>query len=262
MTERSIWYLIQTNATKGPSLPGIAMIALPTTLRQPESEAPETNLRLRKVGSIVADDYRRAHVMKQFGIEFCCGGGIALAEACERKKVDVEQVIAAIEDVGQTALSVPHGVGRWSDDLLMHYIEDTHHEYVRQAIPTLRAFTRKVAKVHGEAVPALVEVADTFETMAVEMEAHMAYEEDVLFAAIRRQPDSAVELVDRAEEEHVVVGEAMHRIRELTHDFTPPDWACATYRAAFALLEEFESDLHAHVHLENNVLFARLPAGS
>lgn len=236
------------------------MISLPTTSKTPESDAPDTNLRLRKVGAIVAEDYRRAHVMKQFGIEFCCGGGIALAEACERRQVDVEAVVAAIADVGQTVARVPHGVGKWSDDLLMHYIEDTHHVYVRQAIPTLRAFTRKVAKVHGEAVPELVEVADTFEAMAAEMEAHMAYEEEVLFAAIRRQPDSASELVDRAEEEHVAVGDAMHRIRELTGNYTPPDWACATYRAAFALLEEFESDLHAHVHLENNVLFARLSA--
>lgn len=238
------------------------MISLPTTSRQPESEAPATDMRLRKVGSIVAEDYRRAHVMKQFGIEFCCGGGIALEEACNRKQVDVEAVLAAIAEVGQTAALVPDGVGRWSDDLLMHYIEDMHHVYVRQAIPTLRAFTRKVAKVHGEAVPELVEVADTFETMAAEMEAHMAYEEDVLFAAIRRQPDSALDLVDRAEEEHVAVGEAMQRIRDLTDNFTPPDWACATYRAAFALLEEFEADLHAHVHLENNVLFARLPAAN
>lgn len=238
------------------------MITLPTTLNQPESDTPDTNLRLRKVGSIVAEDYRRAHVMKQFGIEFCCGGGIALAEACERKQVDVEEVIAAIGDVGQTTARVPHGVGKWSNDLLMHYIEDTHHVYVRNALPTLRAFTRKVARVHGEAVPELVAVADTFENMAAEMEAHMAYEEDVLFAAIRRQPDAAMELVDRAEEEHVVVGEAMQRIRELTDNFTPPDWACATYRAAFALLEEFEADLHAHVHLENNVLFARLAAAT
>lgn len=222
----------------------------------------ETSLRLRKVGAIVAEDFRRAHVMKHFGIEFCCGGGIALQEACERKQVDVEHVLAALAQVDQADTRVPQGVKKWSNELLMHYIEETHHGYVRQVIPTLRAFTRKVAKVHGEAVPELVEVADIFESMAVEMEAHMAYEEDVLFAAIRRQPDEAMELVDRAEEEHVAVGDAMHRIRQLTDNFTPPDWACATYRAAFVLLEEFEADLHAHVHLENNVLFTRLPAAS
>ncbi|MCB0616560.1 MAG: hemerythrin domain-containing protein, partial [Phaeodactylibacter sp.] len=44
-------------------------------------------------------------------------------------------------------------------------------------------------------------------------------------------------------------------IRELSNGFTPPEGACNTYRVLYALLEEFEEDLHRHVHLENNILF-------
>ncbi|MBS0617086.1 MAG: iron-sulfur cluster repair di-iron protein, partial [Spirochaetes bacterium] len=29
------------------------------------------------------------------------------------------------------------------------------------------------------------------------------------------------------------------------------------YRVAFALLKEFEDDLHMHIHLENNILFPK-----
>ena len=36
-----------------------------------------------------------------------------------------------------------------------------------------------------------------------------------------------------------------------------PDSACPTYRALYHGLEEFERDLHHHVHLENNILFPR-----
>lgn len=234
------------------------MIPLTTTSKETAPDQRMSDLRSRKVGAIVAEDYRRAHVMKHYGIEFCCGGGIALEEACKRQEVDLEKVMAAIAEVDQSVSDVPAGVNRWSNELLIHYIEDTHHRFVREAIPTLRAFTTKVARVHGEALPELGEIAATFESMASEMEAHMAYEEDVLFKAIRSQPEHAKDLVDRAESEHVAVGDAMRRIRTLTEDFTPPDWACATFRAAYALLEEFEANLHAHVHLENNVLFARL----
>jgi regulator of cell morphogenesis and NO signaling len=49
----------------------------------------------------------------------------------------------------------------------------------------------------------------------------------------------------------------MRRIRALSHEFTPPEGACNTYRGLFAKLEEFEEDLHRHVHLENNVLFPK-----
>ncbi|HLM55010.1 MAG TPA: hypothetical protein VK422_02710 [Pyrinomonadaceae bacterium] len=38
-------------------------------------------------------------------------------------------------------------------------------------------------------------------------------------------------------------------------DFRPPADACFSFRALYAALEEFEQDLHRHVHLENNVLF-------
>ncbi len=212
----------------------------------------------RKVGAIVADDYRRARVMKQFGIEFCCGGGIPLEEACRRQGVSVDEVTSALQELEQGPAGVTSQAARWSNDLLIHYIEETHHGYVRGAIPSLIQFTAKVARVHGAAVPELVEIAETFEAMASEMEAHMSFEEDVLFPAIRTNPDNVSAFLDQAEEEHEAVGDAMRRIRTLSNDFSPPDWACATYRAAFTLLEEFETDLHAHVHLENNVLFPRM----
>lgn len=212
------------------------------------------------MGAIVAADYRRARVMKQFGIEFCCGGGIPLEEACRRQNVDVEEVLTALGGLERGSEGLTTQAASWSNELLIHYIVETHHGYVRQAIGPLRHFTSKVARVHGNAVPALHEIASTFETMATEMEEHMAYEEDVLFPAIKTDEALASELVVRAEEEHVAVGDAMKKIRELADDFTPPDWACATYRASFTLLEEFEEDLHTHVHLENNVLFARLMA--
>jgi regulator of cell morphogenesis and NO signaling len=59
------------------------------------------------------------------------------------------------------------------------------------------------------------------------------------------------------EAEHEEAGDDMRAIRELTQGYALPAFACATYRACFEELQEFEWDLHRHVHLENNVLFPR-----
>ncbi|HXI39332.1 MAG TPA: hypothetical protein VNH18_11110 [Bryobacteraceae bacterium] len=45
--------------------------------------------------------------------------------------------------------------------------------------------------------------------------------------------------------------------RTLSGGFQPPEGACPTYRALYHGLEEFEHDLHRHVHLENNIVFPR-----
>ena len=59
------------------------------------------------------------------------------------------------------------------------------------------------------------------------------------------------------EQEHETEGERFREIAELSTNYTPPSDACSTYRVAFALLKEFENDLHLHIHLENNILFPK-----
>jgi len=57
--------------------------------------------------------------------------------------------------------------------------------------------------------------------------------------------------------EHDDAGALLARIRELSHDFTPPGDACPSFIGLYRGLEDFERDLHHHVHLENNILFPR-----
>ena len=57
--------------------------------------------------------------------------------------------------------------------------------------------------------------------------------------------------------EHDSAGERMRQIRSASDNFKPPADACTSYQAAYQDLEEFEKDLHLHVHLENNILFPR-----
>jgi regulator of cell morphogenesis and NO signaling len=222
-----------------------------------------TLLGKRSVGDIVAEDYRRGAVLKRYGIDFCCGGSKTLESACQKNGIALEEVARAL------VASNGHGVGgadrtaSWGPGFLSDYIVNEHHSYVRESLPVLSAFTRKVAAVHGHTRPELIDVALRVEDVRIELESHMASEEGTVFPLIKglaageHSGKTLRDLIGEMEEEHDAAGALMREIRRLCADYVPPEGACATYRATFAKLEEFESDLHRHVHLENNVLFPK-----
>ena len=117
-------------------------------------------------------------------------------------------------------------------------------------------------------------MASLVEQVAAEMTANRAKEERVLFPFIastaeasrqgRPLPEAPFGPIENPirmmEDEHDSAGAAMARIRELTSGYSVPDDGCTTYRVCFQALEAFEPDLHAHVHLENNILFPKARA--
>jgi hypothetical protein len=75
---------------------------------------------------------------------------------------------------------------------------------------------------------------------------------------LARRPFGAIDNPIRMmEADHEAAGAAMARIRELTGGYVAPEDGCTTYRVGLQELEAFEQDLHAHVHLENNILFPK-----
>jgi regulator of cell morphogenesis and NO signaling len=231
-------------------------------------------LKDRTIGELVAEDYRRATVFKKHGIDFCCGGGKTLEAACRKRGIDLLDMRSALEhaESGRTIDSAR--VSSWSPDFLADFIVNEHHAYVRESMPLLREFAFKVARVHGEANPEVIQIAEIFDGLAAEMEEHMRKEERVLFPYVKEMVKTAVETqpaspppfgsvenpIRMMEHEHDRAGAAMREIRSLSCDFTPPEHACNTYRVLYAKLEEFEDDLHRHVHLENNILFPKILA--
>jgi regulator of cell morphogenesis and NO signaling len=220
------------------------------------------------VGDIVAGNSRTAAVFQELGIDFCCGGRRTLAEACLQHNLDEDAVLTAVE----RACVGPDSSAKfdtWSPEQLIGHIVANHHAYVRRAMPSLIAFTQKLAAVHGSRHPELAEIAGIVQDIAAEMASHMAKEERVLFpyidalshavrdgVAAPPAPFGPVENPIRMmEEDHEAAGAAMARIRELTGGYAVPDDGCATYRVCLEELNAFERDLHQHVHLENNILF-------
>lgn len=219
----------------------------------------------RTVGELVAEDYARAAVFTELGIDFCCGGGRSTARACASAGVEPARLVDALTAVDARGADAPAADPRsWPLRRLVTHIEEEHHTYVRRTLPVLDAWTDKIARVHGGRHPELVEVRGLFQELAGEMTRHLDDEEQVLFPQVTALEAAspgggpvADTVVKALEDDHEHAGATMRRIRDLTGGFRPPADACTTYRATFALLEEFEQDLHRHVHLENNVLFPR-----
>ena len=59
------------------------------------------------------------------------------------------------------------------------------------------------------------------------------------------------------ENDHELVGGFMEEINQLSNSYSPPADACSSYQVLYSKLDEFEKDLHQHVHLENNILFPK-----
>jgi|SRR3990172_3438148 len=223
------------------------------------------------IKSIVTNDYRAAAVFEKYSLDFCCGGGITVDQACANKKVDPALVHAELAELkNKSNESTPH-FSAWPPDELIDYIVNVHHRYVREAIPILSAHTQKVAAVHGDRHPEVIAVARHFETVAQDMKEHMMKEEYVLFPYIKqivkarrgvgafRLPPfgGALNPIRMMEEEHAAAGDELSAVRSLSNNYVPPDDACTTYRVTYQELQQFEQDLHRHVHLENNILFPK-----
>lgn len=236
-----------------------------------ESKEGIDRIAAKTVGEMVAEDYRTAEVFKKFGIEFCCGGKVTLEDTCQKRGIDINAVQDALVSLDQQEDTSVYDYNSWELDRLIDHIVNTHHSYVNTALPLLDEFSAKVAKVHRDGNPEVVDIYHSYQAIANELRMHMHKEEAILFPYIRTMvvakrygetlsppPFGSVRFpIDMMESEHVSAGNTMESIKEMSNDYSPPEYACNTYRVLYAKLKEFESDLHQHIHLENNILFPK-----
>jgi regulator of cell morphogenesis and NO signaling len=211
------------------------------------------------------------HILEDAGIDYCCGGGKSLQEACLKANVPEAEILFRLR---QNSEQVSPSESRWRSAPLAEltkHIRERHHQYVRDSIPRLRALLARIREKHGSKHRELCEIEKLFGDIAREMLMHMQKEEQILFPFIDALEHAAND--DRSIEppffqtvknpihammkDHDSAGELMRQIRTASDEYGAPVDACTSYKAAYQGLEEFEKDLHLHVHLENNILFPR-----
>ena len=138
------------------------------------------------IGELVAEDYRAATVFESYGIDFCCKGNRSIEDACEKKMINPTDVLNALDNVLKTSSGENVDFTAWPKDLLVDYIEKKHHRYVEERIPILKQYLAKIAAVHGDRHPELIEVNELFIASAGELTKHIKKEELVLFPHIRK----------------------------------------------------------------------------
>ncbi len=222
----------------------------------------------KTVGELVRERPSRSRIFEELGIDYCCGGKKPLSEACAKKGHSVDAVLEAIGEADLAgSVAVAENYAEMPLDKLADHIVATHHAYLVRELPRLQQMADRVAKVHGDKDERLGELASVVNALADELASHMMKEERILFPVIWQleQTDSLPAMpfgtianpIRTMEAEHDTAGNALADMHRLTDAYTPPDWACNTYRALFDGLHELELDLHQHIHKENNMLFPR-----
>ena len=136
------------------------------------------------LGAIVTRHAGLAGRLEGLGLDYCCGGGRSLADACA--ELGLDPVSVAGELAAAAATAPPEAWASMPPDELVDHIEATHHAYLHDELPRIEALLDKVQGVHGERHPELAFVQASFDELALELDPHLAREERILFPMIRR----------------------------------------------------------------------------
>ena len=227
-------------------------------------------LAVKTIGQLVAEKADRACLFEQYGLDYCCGGGKTLQQACIKKGVNIDEIIeklTALDAKANQSAQEPDWRKSSLKELVEHIIT-CYHQPLRAGFPRLSQLVEKVARVHGENHPEMVEIEQIFKTFREQLELHMQKEELILFPGIcgieaGGSPrafgcgggiDHPIEVMTH---EHDDAGEALSKMRRLSNDFTAPAAACNTFKVLLHELAKLELEMHEHVHKENNILFPR-----
>ena len=139
----------------------------------------------KTVGQYVVERPARARVFENFGIDYCCGGKKPLEQACHDEKLDLKEVLAALEKADTPNASAEDWSQASMTELADH-IEATHHQPLKRELERLDFFTEKMARKHGSDKPELVAVRELFVALRQDLEQHLAKEEQILFPLCRQ----------------------------------------------------------------------------
>ena len=230
------------------------------------------NLTTKTVREIALQMPVTTRVFEEFKIDYCCGGRKIFTEACQNVGANPEIVLQKLNQVLETNETNEFDwLATATLTELIDYIEEKHHTFTKYELEHLTPLMEKVAGVHGEHHPELLELKDTFQSLCDDLSPHLLKEERVLFPYIKDieikhinglsvafPPFGTVNNpVRMMMMEHDTAGDLLRKMRELSNDYTLPEGACPSFTGLYHRFIELERDLHKHIHLENNLLFPK-----
>jgi regulator of cell morphogenesis and NO signaling len=227
----------------------------------------------KTVRELALENPAATRLFEKLGIDYCCGGGQTLEQACQAAHLSINQVEDSLAAASLAASGTAPARNWHSEPLseLLAHIRSTHHVYTRQEIARLGPLFDKVCSVHGKNHLDLLRLREIFSGLGEELTTHLMKEEMVLFPYILRMEEAVVAKepvlpppfgsvrnpVAMMMNEHEGAGGALRSMREIANGYAAPPDACVSFQELYRALAAFEADLHQHIHLENNVLFPR-----
>ncbi|NLU51696.1 MAG: iron-sulfur cluster repair di-iron protein [Clostridiaceae bacterium] len=223
----------------------------------------------QKLGDIAAEFPKAAELFREYKIDYCCGGNRALIEAIEEGNLNGQEIVDKLNDLYNEYASKNELERNWQEaplNELVDHILNKHHAYLWAELPNISELTTKILRAHGTNHPEISKVHKLFHNLKMELESHLVKEEAQQYPAIRKYEESkvkndldeAIRVIMELEDEHTGAGDILKKLRKITDDYTVPDDGCPTYKQTYDKLQELESDMFEHIHLENNILFPRL----
>lgn len=230
------------------------------------------NLAKISVAQLVIDNPNLAKILEKYKIDYCCGGKISLEEAIQKIQNQDLTLESFIQEFKQEIASNKNAdTTNWSEASLtelVDHIVGVHHAFLNQELPRLSTLAKKVAKVHGNNHPELIELNQVFHNLKDELEMHCQKEETVLFPLTKQLENthtmknfhcgSIKNPVSVMESEHDMAGDYLAKMRTLSQNYITPDDACTSFKLLYKGLESLEGDLHIHIHKENYILFPKI----
>ena len=226
-----------------------------------------SEMTVREVALQVPESTRLFESLK---IDYCCGGNQPLGQACASAGVDVDDVMEMLAGVGQPNEEALAFQSASLPELITHIV-DIHHVFTKTEMVRLQALADKVLHAHGGNHPELIHLGELITHLCADLMPHMLKEEQVLFPYIVGMAQAAEQNqaapvpffgtvnnpIRMMMREHDTAGQILREMRTLTSDYKVPADACISYQTLYQALENFEKDLHQHIHLENNILFPK-----
>jgi regulator of cell morphogenesis and NO signaling len=223
------------------------------------------------VGEIVKSNFKTAQLFHEKKIDYCCGGKKTLSDACKEAGIEPDELVNELEKLNMLKDPDSDYINSMRLDQLADYIVQRHHSYVKKMIPFIEANLDKICLKHGQRHPEVFMIRDLFHKTAGNLTMHMQKEELMLFPYIRKMVHSSLQQgnlplsifgsvsnpIHSMIREHADEGGRLDEIASLSGNYSAPEDACTTYRTTYDYLGEFETDLHRHIHLENNILFPK-----
>ena len=225
-----------------------------------------------RIGKVVIDFPKATEVFMKYEIDFCCGGDRSVETAIneDNKEAGVEKILTEVNEAYNNFLSEDYKQTDWEDKSmteLLEFVENTHHAFMKKELPITEELLLKIFKVHfKEGEELLTEVYRLFSLLKLDISTHLIKEEEDLFPLIKEYEQTkdkdilkeVIKTLEDTEAEHDAAGDILKNLRKLTDNYTVPEYGCTTFQIVYDKLQEIESDLFHHIHLENNILFYKL----